>query len=116
MSKHTPGPWEILNGGDIFSQTGADSGNGCHCDANDGWQVAEVGFYSSSVDGELVELDDEVRRSNMRLIAAAPDLLEALEAFINYDAEKEGDVSLTDCQWIWDKAADAIAKAKGEQQ
>lgn len=76
--KGTPGPWEIMNGGDIFGPQGGDSGDGVKCDIDDGWQVAEVGIYAAFVDGELVELGDGPREANKKLIAAAPELLEAL--------------------------------------
>lgn len=56
-------------------------------------------------------IDDE---KDARLIAAAPELLEALEAFVNYNAEANGDVSITSNDALWIKAESAIAKARGE--
>lgn len=76
--KGTPGPWEIVNGGDIFGPLGGDSGDGAVCDERDGWQVAEVGRYSSFVDGQLVEQGAGVRKANLALLLAAKELLEAL--------------------------------------
>ena len=104
MSKHTPGPWEILNSGDIFGPAGGNSGDGVMADASDGWQIAEVGHYLTFVDNDLVELGDEVREANMRLIAAAPELLESLEYAVKQVPEL-GTVP---------GIAAAIAKAKGE--
>lgn len=54
------------------------------------------------------------QEANARLIAAAPDLLEALEAFVNYNAEANGDVSIMSNDSLWIKAESAIAKARGE--
>lgn len=83
-TKFTPGPWVLENGADIFGPLGGDSGDGLNCDDNDAWQVAEVGYYQTFVDGELVDLGENVRKSNAHLIAAAPELYEALE-----EAEKD---------------------------
>lgn len=62
MSKHTPGPWRIKkqkNGRD-FEVIGAD------------------GFFIFETD--VAMFDGEMEEANARLIAAAPDMLEALEA------------------------------------
>jgi len=75
MTKHTPGPWEIGNKGDfgtfnpahIYGNHGADS-------------VAHV--YGVPLHTTLEEVDSAryaAGLSNARLIAAAPELLEALE-------------------------------------
>lgn len=101
--KGTPGPWEIMNGGDIFGPHGGDSGDGVACDSNDAWQVAEVGIYGAFVDGELVEMGNQPRMANMRLIAAAPEILEALQAAISYINESPCDPDITDKQakaWV----------------
>jgi hypothetical protein len=66
-----------------------------------------------SEEGELIcEVYGDDNNANAQLIAAAPDLLEALEA-ITYDG------SWTYGVWApsdkaWDKVYAAIAKAKGE--
>lgn len=103
--KGTPGPWEIVNGGDIFGPPGGDSGDGVKCDSNDGWQVAEVGIYVTFVDGELMELGDGPREANKHLIAAAPELLEALQAFVSNSSAQ------TNCPHECEQAEAAIAKA-----
>ena len=86
---HTPGPWHI---GDKF--TGRFVYNA------DGWAVADCRGEPTS------RMPFDQKEANARLIAAAPALLEALEAI-------EGDV--------WSNTAEmrklaraAIAKAKGE--
>ena len=85
MSKHTPGPWEQ-------DTEDAEWGNSFVVNAGD-WIIAEM------IDGE-----DETRRANARLIAAAPDMLEALLAIRNADTPlSTGDASVD--------AERAIAKA-----
>jgi hypothetical protein len=86
MSKHTPGPW-----------TAEDEGASVHIAGHDGIWVAEV--YG---------IDDN---ANARLIAAAPDLLQALtEVVETYDS---GDNGRT-LRWAVDTCRDAIAKATGD--
>ena len=85
MSEHTPGPWEVQ--GDLVVRP-------------DGYSVAEC--QAQEVDGQYY--------ANARLIAAAPDLLEALgqclevmdEYHVNHDP-------------AFSNATAAIAKAKGER-
>ncbi len=92
-AKHTPGPWEVDH-------------DAIYC-AGSGDTIAEIDFAR-----------DEYS-ANARLIAASPDLLEALEAMVAdcvalaesvdagfWDAEKHAPVI---------KARTAIAKAKGER-
>lgn len=64
------------------------------------------GLVVASVVADCVENSE----ANARLIAAAPDLLEALQALIRH-AEKLGRHS-----GVYDKARAAIARATGEQQ
>ena len=111
MSNYTLGPWTVKNGGDIFGPLGGDSGDGCKCDHNDGWKVAEVDVYSSFVEGELVELGRVPRMANARLIAAAPELLEALEMMLDMSEMNGFGKAAAE-----DTARAAIAKAKGETE
>lgn len=74
MSKHTPGPWRVYGDDtNIFvGQTDSDNENAC-----DGIrQVCEV----KQGDSEIPDYDEAA--ANAQLIAAAPDLLEALEAIL----------------------------------
>ena len=79
MSEHTPGPWKVV-GLSVISDSG---------------------IICNPPSGPIDELE-----ANARLIAAAPDMLEALEMSVRY---LEG--------WpAQDWAIAAIAKAKGERE
>jgi hypothetical protein len=81
MTAHTPGPWKASG----FSISAKGSGH-----------IAKA---------LEVYMDRTTREANARLIASAPDLLEALEAVIAISDRKHD---------AWDAAKAAIAKAKGE--
>jgi hypothetical protein len=96
MTKYTPGPWEFddkhSSGFPLLCLYAADNRNP---------------FHGSRSDDE--------QNANARLIAAAPELLEALRA-ITDQLERIGDTRYDkDGQYI-DAARAAIAKATGEQQ
>lgn len=88
--KHTSGPWSI-NGNKI-------DGNGYH--------IVSVNSHRTS-EGE----------ANARLISAAPELLEALEKFIEYEKLMD-DENLANAMFAYvefaDMARSSIAKATGE--
>ena len=88
MNKHTPGPWEFDGYDVVRTQTLAP------------FTVAVVNLTSPQ--------GNEIERANARLIAAAPDMLEALEGI----AKPDGFISL-DYEALH-KALAAIRKAKGE--
>ena len=96
MSKHTPGPW-------VFSAI----------DSTEGFLVVEKARPQSLVatvckrNGCGWACPHEEPWANARLIAAAPDLLEALREML--DAQVCGDCALCD------KARAAIAKAEGQE-
>lgn len=96
IAKHTPGPWGL-------AEVKNDSGRIIHLVPIDSEKLSLLTVFD---DGETyfgaVYLD-----SDARLIAAAPDLLEALEDLLK-NTGIHG-------QWA-DKARAAIAKATGEQQ
>ncbi len=84
MAKHTPGPWE------------------CRKSRQEGmYQVVCGTFYVQGLMGE----------ANARLIAAAPELLEALEELYWLVDERQ---RLGRFVEIYDKAKAAIAAARGE--
>jgi hypothetical protein len=97
-TQHTPGPWKLCYDGQI--------------DGPDGRCICRFGWDSYK---EFTELNNA---ANARLIAAAPDLLEALKLAIS----AHGVMLMTDPpQEAWRnygveaKARAAIAKATGEQ-
>lgn len=113
MSKHTPGPWHQVNGYSIFSDLGADSGDGYKAPGNDGWMIAtaETGSVINA-DGDFITLSHSVVRANARLIAKAPELLSLLEeARSTLEMWKDVAPAVSLCADI-DKA---IAEALGEK-
>lgn len=96
--EHTPGPW--------FSA--ADEVYQLHSDGRLGRQICDISSESKNIPADA------------RLIAAAPELLEALEAFERVidiwlpkasDSEHEGECIAL--HRLRNRALDAIAKAKG---
>jgi len=93
MTHHTPGPWTVVLGARLEVHAPMD----------------EIGWTKSVVWNAGLCTDKE-SQANARLIAAAPDMLEALEAFVG---SRKGD----GMGWTLDSlealAREAIAKAKG---
>ena len=89
QAQHTPGPWNIDGGegehGDLYIWRD---------DSNDKWKdshaIAEV--YGHGARRAVVEAD-------ARLIAAAPDLLEALRNYIKLDLSQRSGCSITEEDW-----------------
>jgi len=101
-TKHTPGPWHVSDG----YKTSISAENGLH--------------IATAWDGEVDTIAEgiapiiEEARANACLIAAAPDLSEALENLV--DLHKRGENKPTWAQWAdaIEAAEKAIQKAKGE--
>ena len=99
MSKHTPGKWYAF-WNENFWQINTES---------DEFQDMCIGDVCES--SEIFDRDHKAHdhaEANARLIAAAPDLLEALEEFINDIVPNNQNDKL----WVAGRAA--IAKARGE--
>lgn len=102
QSKHTPGPWSISNEQFRFRINGYEvrgpsiSGSGCVV----GWLNAN--YYTMS-------------EANATLIAAAPDLLDALIGLLNIEHAALSGASIgVDVPYHFVKARAVIAAAKGE--
>jgi hypothetical protein len=95
MSKHTPGPWQV-HGSHIYT---ADPERAL---------LAQV-FNSGS------KASDYPLQANARLIAAAPELLEALKECLPYVGQTLANTGSMDAYYTEAKACAAIAKATGEQ-
>lgn len=73
-TKHTPGPWAIFNGVDIYPDNG---------DKRARHHIAEVspeGYLTDDCD-----ITSDEHKANARLIAAAPDLLAAGEKMLAHE-------------------------------
>lgn len=94
--KHTPGPW-------VARKTGGA-----------GWpEQRGFAIYFNEAQEQVVDFVYE--EADARLIAAAPELLEALEHIREYWNRDHNDQAMSDALWrIIDTADEAIAKAKGE--
>ena len=114
MSKHTPGPWRWVGGTEY-----SDDYSEWHRPTIDIATYQSPGYYNNPTlvgagDEQVVGCDEynilmgstaDERAANGRLIAAAPDLLEALQYVMSAHGEQ-----LTDA---FDMARKAIAKATG---
>lgn len=85
---HTPGPWLRIQNGDVEDSRGN--------------LIAAVSFQGS--DGPI----------NGHLIAAAPELLAALEAAMELGAYRGDRMPIKAVKPVFDQMKAAIAKAKGE--
>ena len=124
MSKHTPGPWFLsekdmsLSEDDVMSigvmtKTGADDDESTCVTSVSAFGVASyeeggVTYYGATAP-DAASL--AVAHANARLIAAAPDLLEALRAAVR---QNDNDMLMTGEELRACRAS--IAKAEGAQQ
>ena len=102
-ANHTPGPW-IVEASSVSNSVKIVE------DKFRGYEIGSVWSHNPMSSGaQYIPLAD-VAEANARLIAAAPEFLEALEALCKI--QEDGDV----VSWAdeWDKARSAIAKARGE--
>jgi len=89
-TQHTPGPWEVSPYGNITSKSG---------------KIASVEQMPSNYESE--------KQANARIIAAAPDLLVALEQCVPIIV-RHANATFGDGVLTLQVARSAIAKAKGE--
>lgn len=96
---HIPGPWAVSseNWNDINGPSDLDMAYAIN---SDDWCIAEV----------WGDVPDDAAEGNARLMAAAPDLLEALKRSLDWLASYPGGGA----QSAYDTARAAIAKAEGK--
>lgn len=94
---HTPSPWHLGRNGKRSYRDVEDSNN---------FAIAQCFPYGNAEDFLIAN-------ANAQLISAAPELLEALKAFLDLDFP-EGALDNTLAQMAIDKALKAIAKAEGK--
>ena len=97
MSKHTPGPWR-------YDRSNGSPTTGQHMIAG-----AKPGYLA-----EVRDCGSGDVQANARLIAAAPDLLDALQAIVKSLSDQDDEGLIEHAQQMIDARA-AIAKATGDQ-
>ena len=101
MSKPTPGPWSVFN--HSWSDTSITAPNFdnavCLLDINHATEESQ-------------EADEAQMAANARLIAAAPELLEALQLYVAHSPEPECAI----WRYVQNTARAAIAKATGADE
>ena len=112
MSKHTPGPWSVGEVSHKKQRVDIDSRSYDEFMDNQRW----TGLARTYGCEDYPEKGSEAMMANARLIAAAPELLEALRGMLALDEEhhQRGHCDDDVCAEVR-KARAAIAKAKGEQ-
>ena len=106
ISQHTPGPWKIGKHGSVITTTPDKQVEitGKHAKETIEWYGGHV-------------ICETATKANAALIAAAPDLLEILKAFIvEYEIPRpiESDESIDRLDAIYHHARAAIAKAEAQ--
>ncbi|MFK8258294.1 hypothetical protein ACFL9S_10960 [Erwinia sp. AnSW2-5] len=101
--KFTPGPW-VVDAADVGAEFNIDSADG----------GTSVGITSQI----FRDKDNEIRRANTQLIAAAPELLEALRCLKRELVLSDVDLAYIESHFRphLDRASSAIKKALGESQ
>lgn len=98
----TPGPWVCI---EVRTSCGR------------AFRIGKGEMIEGGPSGGCIIYDDyghgkNERESNARLIAAAPELYEALRAIVNYEANPD----FTKWTGVIERAADALARARGEDR
>jgi hypothetical protein len=107
---HTPGPWTATDPHQWLADTPRFKSSIRYGSTKLGNSIAEV--YLGGPGG--LKCDAESVNANARLIAAAPDLLEALERLVK-EHESTRYSSLEKRMADWQVAREAIQKARGER-
>lgn len=102
-TKYTPGPWSI------DYDTHRSPNIWIHAKGNSGIAKVEICDYSDGLGHRITEED----HANSRLIAAAPDLLEACKAIV-YEEDRDCGQDILVSRVRLQKCIDAIAKAEAQ--
>jgi hypothetical protein len=102
--KWTPGPWRKKTNGNIGNSIEAQSGRQAHAD-DDGMRI--VATYQECTASDQYAAQEENRAANGNLIAAAPELYEALEECASHAGGDIGDID-------WAMVRATLVKARGE--
>lgn len=94
MSKHTPGPW-MADNGETYGNI---------------WRIQSPIGSNVKIVAEMVCASAEAE-ANARLIAAAPEMYEALQMFLAYN--DQGGPLHFDTDAMWAKARSVVAKIEG---
>lgn len=101
MSKHTPGPWQYRR-----SSTSS----------TDHYEIMPAGQLGGWKDGRYLSVSGAIDEHDARLIAAAPDMLEALKSIAEFWNRDHNEKAMVGACWHAVETAEAaIAKAEGEQ-
>ena len=116
-NKHTPGPWIVDLRTGCFAILKQTDKMTCLCGANDYAIAFQNGRGKESSPGAYRYLTDE-QEANARLIAAAPELLAAMEAAREFitDGMAMGFVGMPEDEDVLEVIEKAISKAKGIDQ
>ena len=102
--KFTPGPWELVSVGDKCKHL---------CPSKDNVSILTVSLEYNDDDGDPTYFGSVYKPEDAYLIAAAPDMYEALKALI-YRAEEQWPYKNTDVHRAIEYAKSALAKADGK--
>ena len=102
-TKHTPAPWHV---------SGISQHDGSVSIAKDRFVICLV-TNAASIFDVVQGHPPEAQFANARLIAAAPELLQALEALLDMDISYQRGRKVQEAETA---ARAAVSKAKGEQQ
>jgi hypothetical protein len=121
MSAHTPGPWAYTRDGEHWRIEKPDGITAMAGSCKPEFQkLTTFPTYIGTIHGTTFNVYNsegrdkpDIGEANARLIAAAPELLEALKMARDYIRRMEGSLNLSSCG-EYQAARDAIAKAEQE--
>lgn len=105
-TKHTPGPWKIIDDSEMKNRGPA------ICGVEKAFTTISIHAQTTGKPCPTVEILDETGEANARLIVAAPELLEALKGIIEIGKR---DMSNPKYDGYFDSARKAIASAEGNE-